>query len=119
MVRGGTLARALFVALLLTQAGCPKSDAGAAPDGRGLFAATCARCHGESGTGGLPLWEGGPSPRNFHDREFLAGHTDSQLIATIKNGKPPGMPAFGSTFSEPQLHAIVAYIRSFEREKAK
>ncbi len=60
------------------------------------------------------MWEGGPSPRNFRDPEFQKSHTDEQILATIRNGKPPGMPPFGSTFTDAQLAALVVQIRSFD-----
>lgn len=84
-----------------------------------LFAATCARCHGADGTGGLPLWEAGPAPRNFHDHAFQSERSDEQLKQTIKNGKGVGMPAFGTTFDDDQIAQLVLLIRSFDRETAK
>jgi len=43
----------------------------------------------------------------------LAGtdKSDDFIIKQIKNGKPPGMPAFGKSFSDEQIQAIVSYIR--------
>jgi mono/diheme cytochrome c family protein len=88
---------------------------GDAPMGAELFATACARCHGPEGRGGLPLVDGGPSPRNFHDHEFQVSHTDDQLKQTIINGKGTGMPPFGTTFTEAQLASLVAYVRSCDR----
>lgn len=83
---------------------------------RELFVNACSRCHGKDGTGGLPVWEGGPSPRNFHDKAFQKSHTDEDIKATIKNGKGVGMPPFGATFDEAQLNALVTQIRSFDTQ---
>jgi mono/diheme cytochrome c family protein len=98
-------------------AGCQKK----APDpaqGKNLFVSTCARCHGPEGNGGLPLFDGGPSPRDFHDRAFHASHTDEQIKLTIVNGKGIGMPPFGTTFTDSQLDALVAHVRTFDPEKS-
>jgi cytochrome c oxidase cbb3-type subunit III len=103
--------------VLLGMAGCQKKDD--ATTARELFASTCARCHGADGTGGVPLFEAGPSPRNFHDHAFQNARTDEQIKLTIVNGKGTGMPAFGATFNDAQLTALVAYVRSFDSEKAK
>jgi cytochrome c oxidase cbb3-type subunit 3 len=89
-----------------------------AAQGRDLFATTCARCHGADGAGGLPVFDGGPAPRNFHDRAFQRERTDEQIKLTIMNGKGPAMPSFGTLFDEAQLRSLVAHVRSLDPEKA-
>jgi mono/diheme cytochrome c family protein len=106
------LGSGLLLAALGTGAGCEKKSDVA--EGRPLFASTCARCHGESGNGGTPLFDGGPAPRNFHDHDFQRGRTDEQLKQIIANGKGVGMPQFGTTFDDAQLSALVAQVRSFD-----
>ena len=104
--------------LLLACAGCKKSQAAElSPQGKELFAATCARCHGQDGTGGFPVSPGGPSPRNFRDHAFQASHTDEQIKNTIVNGKGTAMPPFGKTFDDAQLRALVSTVRSFDPER--
>ena len=65
-----------------------------------LFATSCGWCH----QGGGRVAGRGPK---------LAGtdKSDDFIIKQIKNGKPPGMPAFGKSFSDEQIQAIVSYIR--------
>jgi mono/diheme cytochrome c family protein len=111
----------LLAALAVLVIACSKSDAAPAPtlDGHALFVTTCSRCHGAEGTGGLPLWEGGPSPRNFHDHAFHAQRTDGQLAETIKHGKGAGMPPFGGILNDAQVTALVAHVRSLDPEKGK
>jgi cytochrome c oxidase cbb3-type subunit 3 len=102
-------------AIALPSMGCRKSaSAGAPQEGRALFASTCARCHGENGTGGLPLWDGGPQPRNFCEHGFHTSMTDDQIRQTIVSGKGMGMPAFGAVFTPAQLDALVAHVRQFD-----
>jgi mono/diheme cytochrome c family protein len=110
--------RAVVIVVFLLAAGCEKkvsvaSDPGA---GRSLFASACARCHGAGGTGGLPLFAGGPSPRNLRDAAFQREHTDEQIRMAIVNGKGPGMPPFGTTFSDAELTALVTHVRSLASE---
>ncbi len=104
----------ILLAAALLVAGCKKSEAAAGPTGRDLFVATCARCHGTEGLGGLPLWDGGPSPRNFHDHQFQAQRTDAQLAETIKTGKGSGMPPFGGALTDAQIASLVTYVRSLD-----
>ncbi len=104
----------LVAALGPSSSGCEKKADPA--QGRDLFATTCARCHGTDGRGGAPAFDGGPSPRNFTDHGFQRGHTDEQLKRTIVNGKGTGMPAFGPAFTDAQLTALVAHVRSFDSD---
>jgi mono/diheme cytochrome c family protein len=72
-------------------------------DGKQLFATSCGWCHQDGGRAA------GRGPK-------LAGsqQSDEYLMSHTKTGKQGGMPAFGSTFSESQLRAIVAYIRTLK-----
>jgi len=85
-------------------AGSPPSAATAAGgdfDVNQLFANTCGWCHSNGGRAA------GKGPK-------LMGTTlsDAEIIHRIKTGKPGAMPAFGSSFNDAQLQAIVRYIRS-------
>ena len=68
-----------------------------------LFATSCGWCHLDGGRrdGKGPKLMGTPL-------------TDAELVARIRNGKPGQMPAFGATFSDEQMKAIVAYIRELK-----
>jgi cytochrome c oxidase cbb3-type subunit 3 len=116
MVRSLVPSSVLLIVLSLEVCGCKRSEAATAQS-QELFVSACARCHGQQGTGGLPLYEGGPAPRNFHDHEFQLSRTDEQLKQTIKNGKGTGMPPFGTTFDDAQLGNLIAQIRSFDPER--
>ena len=75
------------------------------PNVEPLFATSCGWCH----QGGGRVAGRGPK---------LAGtdKTDEFIIGQIKHGKPPGMPAFGRSFNDEQIQAIVAYIRGVARD---
>jgi len=72
-------------------------------DGATLFATVCGWCHEGGGH------TAGKGPK-------LAGTTrsDEFILNRIRNGKPGAMPAFGGSFSEGQIVAILAYIRTLE-----
>ena len=102
---------------LVGATGCKRSQAmEETPSARGreLFRNVCSRCHGAEGTGGLAIYPGAPTPRNFHDHAFQSSHTDEQIKQTIINGKPPGMPPFGTMFDDKDLAAIIKYVRSLD-----
>lgn len=105
-----------LAAVLVTLVGCNpesgKASAAEVVDGRALFAMTCARCHGPEGNGGPASWDGGPAPRNFHDRAFQSSRTDEQLAQVIREGKGGAMPPFGSLYDDKQVAALVRHLRS-------
>lgn len=107
--------RAWMLILPATLVACNamKGEVPSRRDGERLFAAVCAKCHGEEGRGGIAS-DGGPPPRNFHDATFHATHTDEQLRDTIIKGKNNAMPAFGATFTDAQMRAIIAHVRTFD-----
>jgi mono/diheme cytochrome c family protein len=111
-VRWGGLVAALTV-------GCSRSEAAGAPDGAGLYAAACAKCHGAAGEGGAALWDGGPSPPSFREGGPLRGRADADVAATVRAGKGVGMPAFGGTLSDDQITAVVRYARTLEKNRGK
>jgi mono/diheme cytochrome c family protein len=70
--------------------------------GRLAFASNCAGCHGKIGQGGM-----GPS---LHNSDM----SDTELTATITNGVPQKMPAFGKDLDAGAIHALVTYIRTLK-----
>jgi mono/diheme cytochrome c family protein len=71
--------------------------------GEQIFASTCGFCHQNGGRAA------GRGPK-------LAGtdRPDEYLLNRIRVGKEGAMPAYGRAYSEAQLRAIVAYIRSLK-----
>jgi mono/diheme cytochrome c family protein len=106
-----TLALALSIGCVSAQQ-TPGPDAKAPPaaeaspndiDGATMFATICGWCHENGGR------TAGKGPK-------LAGTTrsDEFILNRIRTGKPGAMPAFGGSFSEGQIVAILAYIRTLE-----
>ena len=116
----------LATALACTSSG-PGSDVAAAhavsPEvlakGQGIYKATCAPCHGETGKGDGPASKiFKPPPRDHTDPAYMNTITDSDLEKTVQQGGgwkgKPLMP------SNPQirgddLSALVAFVRSLSR----
>ncbi|HEX6966579.1 MAG TPA: c-type cytochrome [Gemmatimonadaceae bacterium] len=81
------------------------NNAAARFQGRRLFVSyNCAGCHGGHGGGGM-----GP---NLRDSVWTYGNSDTQLFATIMEGRPLGMPAWGARIPEQQIWQLVTYIKS-------
>ena len=73
-------------------------------DGRQLFLANCAVCHGPDGDSvyGVDLGHG----------KFKTASSDDDLLQILNRGVPgTSMPAFSKSFSNIEMRAIVAYLR--------
>ncbi len=66
-----------------------------------LFATMCGWCH-----------EGGGRKQGRGPKLAGTDKSDQFMVNRIKQGKPPGMPAYGRAFNDEQIQAIVSYIRS-------
>jgi cytochrome c oxidase cbb3-type subunit 3 len=63
----------------------------------------CAGCHSNGGGGmGPPLM----------DDQWIYGSEPEQIVATILQGRPNGMPSFAGRIPEDQVWQIAAYVRS-------
>jgi mono/diheme cytochrome c family protein len=113
-------ALALLCALaLLAIAGCNaeprKTDAELGLDptqaiGRHVFDANCARCHEPYSSHGLH----GPSLHNLYKKQYLPSGqpaNDDRISEVIMRGRAK-MPSFAGTLSDPQLDALLAYLKT-------
>jgi len=71
-----------------------------AHQGRTLFLQNCAHCHGEDASG-----DEGPDLHGVKK-------TDERIARIITNGIKGEMPKFGAKFSDTDVRALTAYIRS-------
>jgi len=78
----------------------------------GTFRTKCAMCHGPDGAGSAV----GKSMNVPDLRSSVVQNTDAELAQIISNGKG-GMPAFKSSLSDDQMHALVTYVRSLHQKK--
>lgn len=81
--------------------------------GKQLFQANCARCHGESGKGDGPDAAGLATPlQDMTNQEAMATKSEADFFSAITGGVDPDMPAFGDKISENDRWALAAYVRS-------
>jgi cytochrome c oxidase cbb3-type subunit III len=72
--------------------------------GKKLFAwFNCTGCHGNGGGGsGPPLM----------DDKWIYGGAIENIVATIREGRPNGMPSFRGKVADDQIWQLAAYVRS-------
>jgi mono/diheme cytochrome c family protein len=104
--------RALLPVCCLILCACQKEQKGApAASGEELYRTACRRCHGDDGRGGPPI--GGHSPKNLRDPGFQSAWGDDRIKQAIRDGNDKGMPPFRAVFTEDELTALVAHVRTF------
>ena len=69
----------------------------------------CIDCHGADGSGAM-----GPS---LADGRWHFGGSAPEVYESIFQGRPDGMPAWGSLLSSDQIWMLVTYVRSLEQGK--
>lgn len=126
----GPLRRPIAAAASLLLLGCLTSLGQSAPEGERLYIERCASCHGAN-LEGQPNWmvrkPDGKLPAPPHDESgHTWHHSDRQLLqivrdglATIAPGYETDMPAFGETLSDPEILAILGYLKSRWPERAR
>jgi cytochrome c oxidase cbb3-type subunit 3 len=63
----------------------------------------CVECHAHGG-GGI-----GPA---LIDEEWIYGSSSPQIVATLIQGRPNGMPSFRNIMTEAQMWQVAAYVRA-------
>jgi cytochrome c oxidase cbb3-type subunit 3 len=80
-------------------------------EGRRIFEANCAGCHGLDGRGG----ERGP---DIGTRQQVVQLSDAETLAVLRRGiSAAGMPPFGA-LGTTRLNAVLAYLRSLQGKSA-
>jgi mono/diheme cytochrome c family protein len=119
------LAAVIPVIVVLLVSGCGgEASGGAYPidptdelvaTGRPIYVAQCAYCHGDATTR-PPMLTAPPHGDDGHTWH----HSDRQLVKWILDGVPGGhMPRFRGHLSEAEVHAVLAYIKTFWSEEVR
>lgn len=70
----------------------------------------CVECHAHGGGGiGVPLI----------DEQWIYGSSSPQIVATLIQGRPNGMPSFRKLLTEEQMWQIAAYVRTMAGQVPK
>jgi cytochrome c oxidase cbb3-type subunit 3 len=76
-------------------------------NGKRLFAwFNCTGCHGNGGGGSGPA---------LMDDQWIYGSSIENIVATIREGRPNGMPSFRGKIPDDEIWEIASYVRSMGR----
>ena len=82
-------------------------------EGKNIYLAHCARCHGVTGDGkGDKTDQLSVAPADFRDAHKWIGVTDGEFYWQVTKGKDP-MPSYEDSLSETQRWQVVDYVRQF------
>lgn len=92
-----------------------KDDPSALVEGKKIYMATCAVCHGESGKGnGAASVTLNPHPANFLSID-VENESDGAIYWKLTEGNPP-MASYKSLLTDDQRWKLVTFIRSLEKK---
>ena len=115
LVRIAAIAAVACFALALS--GCRKAPKSPEERGAGIFARSCASCHGPTGRPapglGLPVM-----PRDLSDARLYQERSDAELAAAIRDGKG-AMPAFGALLGDEDLKLVIAHLHTLARAQSQ
>ncbi len=77
------------------------------------FKDQCSRCHGSDGKGDTVMGDM-LFPPDFTDGKWWKELSNDRLILSITDGKNE-MPAFGKKLTKPEILALLAYVRCFDK----
>lgn len=73
------------------------------------MAMNCSGCHGEYGGGAI-----GPP---LSDNAWIYGSADENIVQSMIQGRPNGMPSYGGTLPESEMWKIAMYVQSLATSK--
>jgi len=95
----------------------PKTAPSAKPDGKQIFAARCAGCHGADGRAESAYGKQHSIP-DFTSKAWSAKQSEKDQIATVTDGElEADMPAFSGQLSAAEIKAVVGYVRGLPAAK--
>src|SRR5712692_1964548 len=85
--------------------------------GAALFAQYCQRCHGKDGQGAKTQRFALKRIPDFTRRAWQESRSDSELEASILDGKGNAMPSLADRLSKDQVQDLIAYIRKLNNPR--
>lgn len=88
--------------------------------GQGIYKATCAPCHGDTGKGDGPASKiFKPPPRDHTDPTYMSTMTDADMEKTIQQGgawKGKALMPSNPQIRGEDMTALIAYVRSLSKK---
>ena len=110
--------KTLIEKLVVITAFCASMGIAQAADVKELWDKNCASCHGKDGQGDTKMGKK-VDVKDYTDPKFQAEYKEDKGIKTIKEGLTEKgkerMKAYAEKFSEEEIKALAAHIRTFKK----
>ncbi len=119
-----SLATLLLLPILSVSLASSSGSRAQETEGKRLYRAACAACHGLDGRGQPRATVGFDTPLpDFTDCAFATPEPDADWMAIVHQGGPVRafdrrMPAFGTALTDEQILETIAYVRGFCSDRA-
>jgi cytochrome c6 len=100
------LALSIVALAVIALASAPPAHAA---DGKALYDAKCAMCHGKDGVA-KPMAKGSA---NFNDAKFQADMTADKIVAVMQSGKGK-MPSYKGKLTPEEEKAVADYVKTLK-----
>jgi mono/diheme cytochrome c family protein len=84
-------------------------------EGKSIFDARCARCHGAEGKGDGKESDPNNPAADLTDSFRADLNPDGVMFHRVAGGKPPAMPAFKGQLTPQEIWTVVAYAKSLRK----
>jgi mono/diheme cytochrome c family protein len=91
-----------------------KSSATAIADGKEVYDAKCASCHGKKGLGDGPKAKTLDTPSGDFTTAAFQGETDGELFWKTKTGRED-MPSYKAKLTDEEIWSSVVYVRTLKK----
>ena len=78
------------------------------------WAKSCATCHGKDGAAHTRIAKR-IGVKDLTDAAYQKSFTDEQAFGNLKNGEKGKMSPMGDKFSDDEIKALVAYVRTLQK----
>lgn len=91
-----------------------------APDGQALYREHCRSCHGANGVAPERAKAQYPRIPTLSDSAFMASRSDDSVLTVLKRGsrRSHDMESFSGKMTEPEMRAVIAYVRTLAQHRA-
>lgn len=102
--------KTVFVFVVAALMAALLAPAASAADGKALYEAKCAMCHGKDGVA-KPMAKGS---RSFNDPEYQKAESADSIAALVTAGKGK-MPAYADKLKDEEIRAIATYVKTLAK----
>ena len=88
-------------------------------DGPSIYKEECKSCHGINGAPPQRAKDKYKKIKTLGEENFVSGLSQDSIVTILKKGIDKDMKSFKDKLSDPEMHAVAAYIKELAEKKKK